>query len=138
MTGMARAKPTMKPIRSPRLPDGIIATGDPSEPIFLLRNYWGTIDSLAIEAMILDGRDEPDRPELEYLPILIGPTSTAATPTSATFKSTGQPLTLTATVTASRYASNAPAPSALLSRTRPMSTSTVARAEGVTCLASSV
>ena len=79
--------------------DGVVATGDPSAHISLAQNYWGTRDTGTIDGMILDHRDVASLPTVDYQPIIIGHSVTAAAAASATFSATDQTVMLMAAVT---------------------------------------
>lgn len=78
--------------------NGLIATGDPGAEIQLSNNYWGTGNAGVIDAMILDHNDDATRPAVHYLPVIVAPSATSASPGTATFSTTTQTIVLTASV----------------------------------------
>ena len=78
---------------------GIIATGPSTADIPLGENYWATTDQTAIEALILDHREDPTtRPLVVFEPVWINSSGTIASPLTAIYSSNNQILTLTAAV----------------------------------------
>ena len=83
----------------------VVASGDPKATITLVNNYWGTTNTTQIAAKITDNKDNSNLPTVNYTPFLSAASSpgvasaTAASNTSATFNSSSQTITLSATVT---------------------------------------